>query len=276
MFATLSLARQIDLAEASLSADLGEASARRDPAGAFVRALGGGVAVYAGPSSPMNKIIGAGFDGPPAPGELTAVEEAFFERGAPVRAEVASLADPEWCRLLTARGYQLHGFENVLGRDLSVQEPNNPAASGIIVTLSADRREWMDVVVEGFAAPDTGVVSAPGESFPREAVEQAMADVASARGFVQYVAQIDGRIVGGASQRITNGVAQLCGAATLPPFRRRGVQSALLYARLHDARRAGCTIAVVTTEPGSKSQENVQRSGFELLYTRAILINERG
>jgi hypothetical protein len=29
---------------------------------------------------------------------------------------------------------------------------------------------------------------------------------------------------------------------------------------------------VVTTQPGSKSQENVQRLGFELLYTRAILV----
>jgi hypothetical protein len=28
----------------------------------------------------------------------------------------------------------------------------------------------------------------------------------------------------------------------------------------------------VTTEPGSPSQENVQRQGFELLYARAILI----
>jgi hypothetical protein len=28
----------------------------------------------------------------------------------------------------------------------------------------------------------------------------------------------------------------------------------------------------VTTEPGSKSQQNVQRQGFELLYSRAVLV----
>jgi hypothetical protein len=28
----------------------------------------------------------------------------------------------------------------------------------------------------------------------------------------------------------------------------------------------------VTTMPGSKSQQNVQRAGFELLYARAILV----
>ena len=72
--------------------------------------------------------------------------------------------------------------------------------------------------------------------------------------------------------RITDGVAQLTGAATAPAHRRRGVQTALLATRLADAGRAGCDIAVVTTAPGSKSQQNVQRRGFHLLYTRAVLV----
>ena len=36
----------------------------------------------------------------------------------------------------------------------------------------------------------------------------------------------------------------------------------------------GLDVAVVTTQPGSKSQQNVQRQGFELLYTRAVLVRE--
>ncbi len=74
--------------------------------------------------------------------------------------------------------------------------------------------------------------------------------------------------------RLCDGVAQLCGAATLPPFRRRGLQTALLHARLHAAANAGCDIAVVTTEPGSKSQQNAERAGFGLVYSRAILIKK--
>jgi hypothetical protein len=46
----------------------------------------------------------------------------------------------------------------------------------------------------------------------------------------------------------------------------------MLAVRLDAASRAGCELAVVTTQPGSKSQENVQKHGFELLYTRAILV----
>ena len=71
--------------------------------------------------------------------------------------------------------------------------------------------------------------------------------------------------------RITDGIAQLTGAATAPALRRRGVQAALLAARLRDAAEAGCDVAVVTTAPGSTSQKNVQRNGFDLLYARLIL-----
>ena len=74
--------------------------------------------------------------------------------------------------------------------------------------------------------------------------------------------------------RITDGIAQITGAATAPAFRRRGIQSALLAARLADATVAGCDVAVVTVQPGSKSQQNVQRRGFDLLYTRAVLAKD--
>ena len=42
-----------------------------------------------------------------------------------------------------------------------------------------------------------------------------------------------------------------------------------------DARAAGCDVAVITTQPGSKSQQNAQRRGFNLLYTRATLVKHR-
>ena len=78
------------------------------------------------------------------------------------------------------------------------------------------------------------------------------------------------------AERIERAEAQLIAKASeaarrRSEGRRRGVQTSLLSARLADAGAAGCDIAVVTTQPGSKSQQNVQRQGFDLLYTRAIL-----
>jgi hypothetical protein len=50
------------------------------------------------------------------------------------------------------------------------------------------------------------------------------------------------------------------------------VQTALLRWRLAHAQALGCSIAVVTTQPASKSQQNVQREGFQLLYARQLLV----
>ena len=104
-------------------------------------------------------------------------------------------------------------------------------------------------------------------------VEGAERDLVAA-GVTRYVALHDGVIVGGAGLRIAEGVAQLTCAATAPGHRRRGIHSALLSARLADAAAADCDVAVVTTQPESKSQENAQRRGFDLLYTRAVLVKQ--
>jgi hypothetical protein len=56
--------------------------------------VAGGVASYAEPDSPINKVAGLGFAGLPDPTVLDTVDRAFAARGAPVQAEVASLADP--------------------------------------------------------------------------------------------------------------------------------------------------------------------------------------
>jgi ribosomal protein S18 acetylase RimI-like enzyme len=163
----------------------------------------------------------------------------------------------------------------VLGRALPF-EPSAPLPHDVAIARCAPHESgaWLEVVVAGFASPDVqGVAS--HESFPRDAIERAVEDVAATRGFVRYIARRDGEPAGGASMRLCDGIAQMCGAATLPAHRRRGIQSALLAARLVEATHAGCELAVVTTLPGLKSMQNVQREGFELLYARAVLVRAR-
>ena len=97
----------------------------------------------------------------------------------------------------------------------------------------------------------------------------------AAAGLARYAALHDGVLAGGASLRVDESVAQLAGAGTAPAHRRRGIQSALLSYRLMDAAAAGCDVAVITTQPGSRSHQNAQRHGFDLLYTRAVLVKHR-
>ena len=238
-----------------------------------MEAIGGGVAVFGAPSSPVNKMIGVGFGGLPSETALAAVEDKFRERRAPLQAEVATLANPAFAALLSGRGYVLQGFENVLGRRIGAADGGPSEVSGFEVRLvepdELDR--WVDVSVSGFATPDLQGV--PGEPLPpREALDATIREFAEAPGFRRYAAWVGGRMAGAANLRLDDGLALLCGAATLPEFRRRGIQTAFLRRRLADALAAGCDLALVTTAPGSKSQENSGRQGFALLYSRALLV----
>jgi GNAT superfamily N-acetyltransferase len=274
LFCDTAMAARIERAEAKLIARASDAAReRRGDAVGFVLPIAGGVASFAEADSPFNKVAGLGFAGAPTMAELDAVERAFAEHGAPVQVELASIADPAVGALLTERGYRLVSFENVLGRSLA-DAPEPVAAPGVEVRRSGDDGldAWIAVVVEGVAHPDEEGVSSH-EAFPRETVEHAERDLAAA-GIVRYMALLDGVVAGGGSHRVTDGIAQLTGASTAPAQRRRGVQSALLAARLADAAAAGCDIAVVTAQPASRSQHNVQRRGFDVLYTRAVLVKE--
>jgi GNAT superfamily N-acetyltransferase len=275
LFGGTAVAERIERVEAQLVVRGSEAARRRraDTVG-FVIPIAGGVASFAEEGSPLNKVAGLGFGGVPSAAALDEIERAFTACGAPVQIELAHLADPAIGALLTERGYRLASFENVLGLVLT-GEHERVTPPGVEVRPSGDDEfePWLDVVADGFTHPDTQGVPWH-EEFPREIIDRAMRDLAAAAGVMRYLALRDGVIAGGASYRIAEGVAQLTGAATAPAHRRRGVQTALLSARLADAAAAGCDLAVITTQPGSKSQQNAQRRGFDLLYTRAVLVKQ--
>ena len=268
MFVDTSLAARIDRVEARVSHAVATAVGSHDAAArTLVIPIDHGIAAFARRGSPMNKLIGVGFDGPLDEAVLDTIEAAWREREEPVRVELATLASTDAATQLSGRGYQLLGFENVLVRSLATVPPRVPHVD---VSHGRDDAAWMRILVDGFAAGDgTGAVV---DDHGREAIEQVMRDMAWASGFARYVASLDATPVGAATMRIDDGIALMGGATTLPAWRRRGVQGALLAVRLADARDAGCALAVVTTAPGSQSQANVMRSGFALAYTRAILV----
>lgn len=269
-FAGVELARRIERAECGLLADAASAARRRDPAaGAMALSLGGGIATWTGPGSPFNKVAGLGGAEGLDEDALENVEAEFRARGAAVQVELANLGDPSIGARLTRRGYVLVGFENVLGLPLPAAAAPTPASIEVTESGPDELAAWLDVVVAGFASADAQGASTH-EEFARAVLETSVADLAASGRVRRYLARVDGRIAGAASLRAADDVAQLCGSATLPAERRRGVQTTLLGARLAAAK--GCDIAVVTTAPGSRSQQNVQRLGFGLLYSRAILV----
>ena len=277
MFADIALAARIDRAEARLCAGATAAIAKRDPSAETLELpLAGGTAVYATPGSPLNKVIGLGleptFDADRFSSELDAIETAWQQRNEPVRIELSTLANPEIYPLLYARGYVLQGFENELGRRLSDYPAPKFADKVTVEELRPeDNDTWLKIAVDAFLDMD-GTGSVADDLPTRELLESVFRDMTGAPGFVRYLARYDGKPAAVGSMRIDGSLCQLAGTATSTPFRGKGLQKALIAHRLHVARKAGCDLAVVTTAPGTRSQENLMHNGFALLYARAILI----
>jgi GNAT superfamily N-acetyltransferase len=270
LFCDATLARRIERAEVDLVSAANDAAGRRG-ADAFLSPVAGGVASFADAGSPYNKVTGLGFDGVPDPEELGAIEGAFAARGAPAQVELAHLADPAIGETLTARGYRLESFENVLGRSLDGSEAALSLPEIDVRPSPEDEFDnWLSVVADAAAHPDSEGLPWH-EEFPRAIYEQAERDAAQA-GVRRYAAWRAGSLAGGAGLRLVDNIAQFAGAATAPAHRRHGIQNALLSLRLADAAAEGCDMAVIVVQPGSKSQQNAQRRGFHLLYTRAILV----
>jgi GNAT superfamily N-acetyltransferase len=275
-YASTKLVAEIERAECDLLRDAVRSVAELRPErDASVIPFAGGLAAYSGKGSPLNKVAGLGFDGAPSLAELEAVEHFYASKECPVQVELSTHAHHDVAPLLTSRGYRLVAFENVLGRDLK-HEPGSfrtvpNARLAVEETDDQSFDVWLDTVITGFLHPDGDGIP-PHESFARETLEEIMGDMARASSFVRYIAFRQGQAAGGAIMRLKDKVAQLSGASTLPAHRRRGVQTALLARRLEDASRAGCEVAIVTTQPGSMSQKNAQRNHFGLLYARAILV----
>ena len=213
MFATTQLAARIDRAEAALCAGVVRARGK-DPAGALVLPVAGGQAVFVAHGSPINKVIGLGFDGALDFRELQAVEDAWRERGEPVRVELCGLTDPAIAKTLSDRGYHFHGLENVLARPLAgLVSGDSPAIRVVQAHTADDVNLWKQITVTAFTSMD-GTGSVVDDPMDRAEMEKVMTEMTSAPGFQRYLAWLDGKAVGGASLRIDDGLAQMCGAGT--------------------------------------------------------------
>jgi hypothetical protein len=83
-----------------------------------------------------------------------------------------------------------------------------------------------------------------------------------------FLVEREGEPIATGSLAIYEGVALLAGASTIPARRGLGAQGLLLAARLAEARRRGCELAMMVAAPASTSQHNAERRGFRVAYTR--------
>ncbi|GAA3404313.1 N-acetyltransferase [Paenibacillus hodogayensis] len=73
-----------------------------------------------------------------------------------------------------------------------------------------------------------------------------------------------------AVMHIGNHIASYTLAATVPECRRNGLQTSLLLWRMHEAHKAHCELVVAQASFGSSSQNNMERVGMQMAWTRAV------
>jgi GNAT superfamily N-acetyltransferase len=267
-FVDLDLARRLEMAQAWRGVHYANAQRTLRPeTHSTVEAVAGGFAIYAGEGSPLNKAVGLGMHGPVMQTDLEHVERFYHSRNAAPRVSVCPLADPSLIDLLKAGGYRLEMFYSVLVRPLDDESRAGipmPAPTEVQITQAKpqDADLWIRTTGQGF----TGQETPPQEDM---AILSPNFYAANATCFLAW---IDGQPAGGGGMYIHEGVAEFGGASTRPAFRKRGVQTALLHARMSAARKAGCDLALVVTAPGEDSQRNVERAGFRLAYTKVVVV----
>jgi hypothetical protein len=267
IFADLSLARRLERAESLANVEFVEARARVTPdSGACWIDVAGARAMFDGVGSPITQTFGLGLFQPASAGDFEAIERFYHERGAEVFHEVCPLADSSLLPLLGDRGYRPVEFSTVMYRSVHAgalpDRRDEPGGSQVQVRLIEPGEEdvwartaalgWRDVAPELFDyILQIGSINARRPS-------------ASC-----FLAHQGGQPIAAAALCLIEGVALMGGACTLPAWRNRGAQRALLDYRLRYGSQHGCDIAMMTAqEPGGASQRNAERHGFHIAYNR--------
>jgi len=257
-FADAVLARRIEAAEA---ANARGCSTGSDGSPAALLEVAGGCAIFVGADSPLTQAIGMGLNGPVSDSDLAEVECFFRNRGAKVSIDLCPLADPGFVAALMQRGYRITEFNNALVKRL--------AGSEIVLTprvrraTVAEADVWAHTVGQGFFEQrelTTGEMN----------VGRAIFEMPGAICFLAVTGS--GELAGGAALAVRNGLATLFADSVIPRFRRLGLHRELIAARINEALAQGCDTATASTLPGSGSQRNYERAGFEVVYTKVSMV----
>jgi len=259
IFAGLQLARRIEAAEAANARACQEAQ----PDAAFLE-IAGGVAVFAGAESPLTQVVGIGLNGPVHETEIETIESFFRCRGARVTIDLCPLADPGLVEVLGERGYRPTEFNNVLVKALDGSAAN--LAPRVRRALPDEVELWSCTVGEGFFEQ---------AELTADEMEVGRAVFCMTDSLCYLATSSAGETAGGAAMAVRRGLAILFADGVVTRFRRQGLHGELIASRLNDAVVQGCDLATASTQPGSLSQRNYTRAGFQVAYTKVTLVGQR-
>ena len=268
-FVNHALAARLEAVEVAQIASLAEVVAARLPAqGAAALSVAGGVAVFLARHLSLSRACGLGRSGPVSAADVEALDQFYRSRGTDARVLVSPFADPSLFEQLGARGFSLLGLDTILTCRIDPTDRSGDAGGiEITVTDADDAAVWVAASLAGFGATEGA------QTRERAAIYDAAFAVP---GTTYFLASIDGAPAGAGALHVHGRTAYLFAASTIAERRGRGVQAALIEARLARAREAGCDLAFTGTGAGTGSQRNFERAGFAPVYSQGLLIKRFG
>ena len=270
-FVDKALARRFESAEEMPQVEYARYYARKRPEiGAEVEPICGGHMIFAGLNSPIGRAVGLGFNGPVTATDLDRLEHFYRAHGAPAQLDYCPLSDPSLLELTKERHYGIAELNNVHYLRIADQanaQTGSPAPPPGVEIRRGTKEE---------AAVLSSIVSR--SFFENGNVPEGFGDLITPMyefpGAITYLAVVNGEAVAAAAGLVIpeHRILALFGAGTLPPFRGRGMQTALLRTRIRAAAAAGCEYAVIVTLGGTTSERNAARIGFQCAYSKATLI----
>lgn len=263
LYSDRSLSQKLEHTEGRTSTDFAQTRVRLDPTSTSAwRTIGGAHLIYDGIESPLTQTFGLGLFTPTTAGQLDEIEEFFQSRNAPVFHEVSPMTDPSLMTLLGERGYRPIELTNVLFRMLGKSVDRTPNSGSEVKTRVIEPSEaelWATTSADAWTTEDAALADFMLE-FGRVS--------AQCSGAYPFIGELGDRPIATGMLFVFDEIAFLAGASTIPEGRNRGAQNALLSARLTLAAEKGCEMAMMGAAPGSQSQKNAQRNGFQIAYTR--------
>jgi hypothetical protein len=122
--------------------------------------------------------------------------------------------------------------------------------------LQAELEAFCEVYVESLRFPKK----------LKEGMRENMRRTARAKGLQFYLGKVRGEPASVSILRIAGKSGYLSMAGTLPKFRGKGLQTAMIHKRVEDARRAGCLIVSASAKPSSPSCRNLKKAGLHVLH----------
>jgi hypothetical protein len=268
IFADRELSQRLERAEGFSCAQFAEARRKQFPGSRseWIE-CGGAFTVFDGAESPVTQTFGLGLVQDLNGAVLDEIERFFLDRDSPVQHEVSPFAGIDALDLLCRRNYRPMELSSVLYQP--IVDAVEPIAAGNAKTTTSG------VTVRKIAREEAGLwskISTRGWSHNHPELAgmmQELGTITTAREQTAcFLAEADGQPGAAGVLCIHEGVAVFGGAATVPELRKRGLQTALLAARMRYAFSAGCDLAMMAALPGSESQRNAERAGFKVAYTR--------